>query len=162
MPTGTEVSGTANGALAGVSRKLERPLAIVIQSASAAGKTTLTDAVLSFFPEEERVKYSAMTGQSLDYLGQTNLKHKILAVVEEAAAGIAGPDPLGFSALVLAPAGVSRAACKDRPACLPLARLQSALGSLPSVALSSAGANEGDSQLPLEVRFPVSVSRGGL
>jgi DNA primase len=72
--------------LAGVSRKLERPLAIIIQSASAAGKTTLMDAVLSFFPEEERVKYSAMTGQSLYYLGETNLKHKILAVVEEAGA----------------------------------------------------------------------------
>ncbi len=39
------------------------------------------DAVLSFFPEEERVKYSAMTGQSLYYLGETNLRHKILAVV---------------------------------------------------------------------------------
>ena len=68
------------------SRKLERPLAIILQSASAAGKTTLMDAVLSFFPEEERVKYSAMTGQSLYYLGETDLKHKILAVVEEAGA----------------------------------------------------------------------------
>ncbi len=72
--------------LACVSRKLERPLAVIIQSASAAGKTTLMDAVLSFFPEEERVKYSAMTGQSLYYLGETSLKHKILAVVEEAGA----------------------------------------------------------------------------
>lgn len=72
--------------LACVSRKLDRPLAIIIQSASAAGKTTLMDAVLSFFPEEERVKYSAMTGQSLYYLGETNLRHKILAVVEEAGA----------------------------------------------------------------------------
>jgi DNA primase catalytic core len=72
--------------LAGVSRKLEQPLAIIIQSASAAGKTTLMDAVLSFFPEEERVKYSAMTGQSLYYLGETSLQHKILAVVEEAGA----------------------------------------------------------------------------
>jgi hypothetical protein len=69
-----------------VSRKLERPLAIIIQSASAAGKSTLMDAVLSFFPEEDRVKYSAMTGQSLYYLGETNLQHKILAVVEEAGA----------------------------------------------------------------------------
>jgi DNA primase len=34
-------------------------------------------------PEEERIKYSAMTGQSLYYLGETNLKHKILAIVEE-------------------------------------------------------------------------------
>jgi hypothetical protein len=81
-----EETNTLVAYLAGVSRKLERPLAIIIQSASAAGKTTLMDAVLSFFPAEERVKYSAMTGQSLYYLGETNLKHKILAVVEEAGA----------------------------------------------------------------------------
>ena len=41
------------------------------------------EAVLSFFPTEEQVKYSAMTGQSLYYLGEKNLKHKILAIVEE-------------------------------------------------------------------------------
>ena len=81
-----EETNTLVAYLAGVSRKLERPLAIIIQSASAAGKSTLMDAVLSFFPEEERVKYSAMTGQSLYYLGETNLQHKILAVVEEAGA----------------------------------------------------------------------------
>jgi len=85
-----EEANTLVAYLAGVSRKLERPLAIIIQSASAAGKTTLMDAVLSFFPEEDRVKYSAMTGQSLYYLGETNLKHKILAVVEEAGAEKAG------------------------------------------------------------------------
>lgn len=41
------------------------------------------EAVLAFMPEEERVKYSAMTGQSLFYMGETSLKHKILAIVEE-------------------------------------------------------------------------------
>jgi DNA primase catalytic core len=81
-----EEANTLVAYLAGVSRKLERPLAIIIQSASAAGKSTLMDAVLSFFPEEDRIKYSAMTGQSLYYLGETNLQHKILAVVEEAGA----------------------------------------------------------------------------
>ena len=29
------------------------------------------EAVLAFMPEEERVKYSAMTGQSLFYMGET-------------------------------------------------------------------------------------------
>jgi len=72
--------------LAATSRQLERPLAVIVQSASAAGKTTLMEAVLAFFPEEARVKYSAMTGQSLYYLGETSLKNKILAVVEEAGA----------------------------------------------------------------------------
>ena len=69
--------------LAATSRLLDKPLAIIIQSTSAAGKTTLMEAVLSFFPPEEQIKYSAMTGQSLYYLGEHNLKHKILAIVEE-------------------------------------------------------------------------------
>jgi DNA primase catalytic core len=69
--------------LACTSRKLSRPLAVIIQSTSAAGKSTLMEAVLAMFPEEDRVKYSAMTGQSLYYLGETNLQHKILAIVEE-------------------------------------------------------------------------------
>ena len=41
------------------------------------------DAVLAFMPEEDGCKYSAMTGQSLFYMGETDLKHKILAIVEE-------------------------------------------------------------------------------
>jgi hypothetical protein len=71
------------GYLAGVSRKLDEPLAVVIQSSSAAGKSSLMEAVLSFMPEEERVQYSAMTGQSLFYLGERDLQHKILAIAEE-------------------------------------------------------------------------------
>ena len=78
-----ETTNKLTGYLAAVSRKLDRPLAIVIQSSSAAGKSSLMEAVLAFMPEEERVKYSAMTGQSLFYMGETNLKNKILAIVEE-------------------------------------------------------------------------------
>jgi DNA primase len=69
--------------LAAVSRLMDMPLAIIVQSGSAAGKTSLMDAVLAFLPEEQRVQYSAMTGQALFYLGETELKHKVLAVVEE-------------------------------------------------------------------------------
>ncbi len=71
------------GYLAATSRKLEEPLAVVIQSSSAAGKSSLMDAVLALIPEEERVQYSAMTGQSLFYMSGENLKHKVLAIVEE-------------------------------------------------------------------------------
>ncbi|MFC1641663.1 CHC2 zinc finger domain-containing protein, partial [Myxococcota bacterium] len=71
------------GYLAATSRKLEEPLAVVIQSSSAAGKSSLMEAILAFMPEEQRVEYSAMTGQSLFYMGETNLQHKILAIVEE-------------------------------------------------------------------------------
>lgn len=71
------------GYLAAVSRKLDTPLAVLIQSSSAAGKSSLMDAVLTMVPPEERIQYSAMTGQSLFYLGETDLKHKILAIAEE-------------------------------------------------------------------------------
>ena len=71
------------GYLAAVSRKLDAPLAVIMQSSTAAGKSSLMDAILAFVPEEQRIEYSAMTGQSLFYMGETDLKHKVLAIVEE-------------------------------------------------------------------------------
>ena len=41
------------------------------------------EAVLDFMPEEHRENYTAMTGQALFYMGQKNLKHKILAISEQ-------------------------------------------------------------------------------
>jgi DNA primase catalytic core len=78
-----EATNKLVGYLAAISRKLDAPLAVTILSTSAAGKSALMDAVLAFVPEEDRVKYSAMTGQSLFYLGETDLQHKVLALVEE-------------------------------------------------------------------------------
>jgi hypothetical protein len=71
------------GYLGATSRKLDSPLAVMIQSSSAAGKSSLMDAVLALMPEEELTQYSAMTGQSLFYMGDKQLEHKILAIVEE-------------------------------------------------------------------------------
>ena len=71
------------GYLAAVSRKLDRPLAVILQSTSAAGKSALQEAVLAMVPAEERVQFSAMTGQSLFYMGESDLEHKVLAVAEE-------------------------------------------------------------------------------
>lgn len=71
------------GYLAATSRKLEDPLAIVIQSSSAAGKSSLMEAILSLIPEEDKVQFSSMTGQSLFYMGEKDLKHRILAIAEE-------------------------------------------------------------------------------
>jgi len=78
-----EETGKLLGYLAAVSRKLEEPLAVIVQSSSSAGKSSLMEAVLAFVPGEDRVKYSAMTGQSLFYMGETDLQHKVLAVAEE-------------------------------------------------------------------------------
>jgi DNA primase catalytic core len=71
------------GYLACVSRKLEDPLAVIIQSSSAAGKSSLMESILAFTPQEDRVKYSAMTGQSLFYMQERDLASKVLALVEE-------------------------------------------------------------------------------
>jgi hypothetical protein len=78
-----EATNKLTAYLAATSRKLDRPLAVVVQSSSAAGKSALMDAVLAMMPPEEMVRFSAMTGQSLFYMGETNLKHKILAIAEE-------------------------------------------------------------------------------
>ena len=78
-----EATNCLVGYLAAVSRMLDRPLAVIVQSTSAAGKSALMDAVLAMVPDEERVKFSAMTGQSLFYMGEADLAHKVLAVAEE-------------------------------------------------------------------------------
>ncbi len=78
-----EEANKLTGYLSVVSRLLDRPLALLIQSASAAGKSSLMDAVLDLVPEEDVVRYSAMSGQSLFYMGDKNLQHRILAIAEE-------------------------------------------------------------------------------
>ncbi len=71
------------GYLTAVSRLLPSPLAVIVQSTSAAGKSAVMESVLGFVPDEDRVSFSAMTGQSLFYLGESDLAHKVLSIAEE-------------------------------------------------------------------------------
>ncbi len=75
------------GYLAAVSRKTDEPLSVLIQSRSAAGKSTLQDAILSLVPEEDYVKYTRITDQALFYKDEDSLVHKILAIEEEMGMG---------------------------------------------------------------------------
>ena len=75
------------GYLAAVSRKLEEPLSVLIQSRSAAGKSTLQDAILSLVPEEDYVKYTRITDQALFYKEEDALAHKIIAIEEDQGMG---------------------------------------------------------------------------
>jgi hypothetical protein len=68
--------------LACVSRKLDDPLSLIIQSRSAAGKSTLQHAILSLCPEEDQVHYTRLTSQALYYQEETRLAHKVLALEE--------------------------------------------------------------------------------
>ena len=81
-----ETTNLLAGYILSISRKLDRPQHLLIQSSSAAGKTALMDAILSLAPPEDVVKFSAMTGQALFYLDDVDLRHKILAIAEEAGA----------------------------------------------------------------------------
>jgi hypothetical protein len=71
------------GYLAAISRKLDDPLSLLILSRSAAGKSTLQDSILELVPEEERSKYTRITGQALFYKGENSLQHKLIAIEEE-------------------------------------------------------------------------------
>ena len=78
-----EATNKLVGYLAATSRKLKDPLAIVIQSSSSAGKTSLMDAILAMMPGEDQLCFSGMTGQSLFYLDSDQIRHKILAISED-------------------------------------------------------------------------------
>jgi len=76
------------GYLAATSRKLAEPLSVLIQSRSAAGKSTLQNAILSLIPAEDFFNYTRLTDQALFYKAEDSLTHKILAIEE--AEGIGG------------------------------------------------------------------------
>ena len=79
--TGEEINKLV-GYLAATSRKLADPLSVLIQSRSAAGKSTLQDAILSLIPDEDYTKYTRVTDQALFYKEEDSLVHKILAIEE--------------------------------------------------------------------------------
>jgi DNA primase catalytic core len=67
--------------IAAVSRKMDEPLSVMIQSRSAAGKSCLQDAILALIPSEDFIKYTRLTDQALFYR-DGSLAHKILAIEE--------------------------------------------------------------------------------
>jgi len=70
--------------LGGISRFLQAPLMIMLQSLSGAGKSSLMEALLKMIPEDHKIFLSAMTGKCLYYMdGVFVLSHKILAIAEE-------------------------------------------------------------------------------
>jgi hypothetical protein len=71
------------GYLASLSRKLEDPLSVLVVSRSAAGKSTLAEAVGSLCPPEELLRFTRLTAQTLYYQKPDALSHK-LVLVEEA------------------------------------------------------------------------------
>jgi hypothetical protein len=68
--------------LAMTSRKMEKPLAVLILSSSGAGKTMLQDTAMAFCPPEDLVKLTSLSGKALFYKEGGSLKNKALALEE--------------------------------------------------------------------------------
>jgi hypothetical protein len=68
------------------SRKMDDPLSVQILSSSGAGKTFLQDIVMSLCPSEDLIKLTSLSDRALFYKGEDSLRHKVLAVSEEAGA----------------------------------------------------------------------------
>lgn len=71
------------GYLVATSRKLDDPLSLLVLSRSAAGKSTLADAVAALMPPEDVVRLTHVTGQALFYQKNHSLRHKLMVVEEE-------------------------------------------------------------------------------
>jgi len=78
-----ERAGALVAYLAAVSRKLTKPLSILIVARTGAGKSSLQDALCSLLPPEEVVRVTRLTGQALFYKDPDSLKGKVLAIAEE-------------------------------------------------------------------------------
>jgi DNA primase catalytic core len=70
--------------LAATSRKLPKPLSVLIRSQSSTGKSYLIDLICSVMPAEDVIKLTSMTPKALYYVEADALKHKFLAIDERA------------------------------------------------------------------------------
>ncbi len=89
------------GYLACTSRKLHKPLSILIQSRSAAGKSACVEALLSLMPPEDVRRWTRLTDQALFYQSETALVHKLVAIEE-----LAGLGGAAYSIRAMASAGM--------------------------------------------------------
>ena len=76
------------GYLACTSRKLDKPLSVLVQSRSSAGKSAYIEALLLLLPPEDVKRWTRLTDQALFYQSEMALVHK-LVVIEEMA-GMSG------------------------------------------------------------------------
>ena len=67
--------------LAAISRKLKKPISLVIFGKSSSGKSYLANAIEKFIPPEDKLILSSSSARAFEYLGDW-LKHKFVLVQE--------------------------------------------------------------------------------
>jgi hypothetical protein len=69
--------------LAMTTRKMPKPLNVMIISSSGAGKSALQDATLAFCPTSELIKLTSLSAKALFYLEENALVNKVMALEEQ-------------------------------------------------------------------------------
>lgn len=114
LTAGGLVGETVNKVIAYVcatSRLLPRPLAMVVQSSSSAGKSSLLDGVLALMPDDQVHRYASLSGQALYYMAGLDLRHRVLAIAEDQ-----GIDDAAYALkLLISDGSVSRVATTKDP-----------------------------------------------
>lgn len=70
--------------LCAVSRKLNKPISVLIRSQSSTGKSFLIDIICALMPPEDVHKWTSLTPKALYYMAEDALKHKFIAIDERA------------------------------------------------------------------------------
>jgi DNA primase catalytic core len=68
--------------LCATSRKLEKPISVLIRSQSSTGKSYLIDKICDLLPIEDVHKWTSLTPKALYYMAEDALKHKFIAIDE--------------------------------------------------------------------------------
>ena len=68
--------------LIGTSRKLDKPISAIVQSASSTGKSHCIERDAELFPPEDVVRATSLTTNSLYYMPQGGLRHKYVVAGE--------------------------------------------------------------------------------
>lgn len=69
--------------LAMTTRKMSKPLNVMIISSSGAGKSVLQDTSLAFCPKNELIKLTSLSAKALFYLEENALVQKVMALEEQ-------------------------------------------------------------------------------
>ena len=68
--------------LCATSRKLDKPISILIRSQSSTGKSYLMDKICELMPSEDVHKWTSLTPKALYYMAPDALKHKFISIDE--------------------------------------------------------------------------------
>ena len=72
--------------LSAISRKLPRPVSVLVKGISSAGKSSLVEKVIQLCPPEDVHPYSRISATALDNMRKGALRHKLLVIFEYAGA----------------------------------------------------------------------------